>query len=794
MPESPNRFVNAFQRLVDGTKRPVGMILALCVAAGLLVTIMAVPAMAVTGVYASRSVDVLDTLPDSIRPSTLAQKSEIYATNSDGTPNLLATVFDQNRQEVGWDDISVYVKDAVVSTEDPRFYEHSGVDIASTLRAAVGNLTSGGVESGASTITMQYVRNILVQQAEMMDTKAERDAAYEEATTESLDRKLKEMRYAIALEKQYSKDDILLGYLNIANFGGSVYGIEAAAQYYFGVSARDLTLPQAATLAATVNEPNGLRIDEPENIADNEARRNEDVLASMLKEQSISKAQYDEAVATPVTPNITEPTTGCQAAVNGAAYFCDYVTWIVKNDPTFGDTADQRWQNFKQGGYKIYTTLNTDLQANANETMQQYIPPTYDGADLGSTIVTVEPGSGRILAMAQNTVFDDDPSTTTPGATAVNYNTDIDYGGSSGFQVGSTYKVFVLADWLKQGHTLSDRVSGNEQTYDFSQFTNSCTGPTGGTWTPKNDGSARPGTMSVQAALTNSVNNAFAVMAEQLDMCNIKKVAESLGVHRADGDELGTNPSDILGTNEIAPLTMAAAYAGIAASGVYCTPVAIDRIVDPEGNEINAPQADCHQAIEPNIAATLAYAMLGPIEDGTATASNPNDDITHIGKTGTTDNEKDTWMVGASTKAATAVWVGNVSGNVSMTEVEPNDYTGSTVRHRMWRSVMTANDEVLGGDEFPEPDEQLVDGSSTRFDSGGTNTGGGNGNGGGSDDSDETTPEAPPATVPDAPAPQPTQPPVEPAPAPAPTVAPTPGTGGEGAPAGGGGAAPGAGQ
>ena len=721
MPESPHRLVSAFQRLVDGTKRPLLLILGLSVVAALLVTVMAVPAMAVTGVYASRTAEVLDTLPDSIRPSTLAQKSEIYATNSDGSNTLLATVFDQNRQEVGWDAISPFVKDAVVATEDPRFYEHAGVDIASTLRAAFGNVASGGVSSGASTITMQYVRNILVQQATQLPTQAERDAAYAAATTESLDRKLTEMRLAIALEKQYSKDDILLGYLNIANFGGSVYGIEAAANYYFGVSAANLTLAQAASLAATVNAPNALRIDQDENIADNKARRDEDVLASMLKQKAVTQAQYDEAVATPVSPNITVPTTGCQAAASGATYFCDYVTWIVKNDPTFGDTADERWSNFKQGGYEIYTTLNTELQANADETMKEYIPSSMDDIAIGSTIATVEPGTGRILAMAQNTNFDEDPDASAPGTTAVNYNTDIDYGGSSGFQVGSTYKVFALAEWLKQGHTLSDRVSGNETTWDMSTFPNSCMA-LGGDWEPANDGSSRPGTMSVQSALTNSVNNAFVAMAQQMDLCSIKADAEALGVHRADGNPLDTQPSSVLGTNEIAPLTMAAAYAGIAANGLYCTPVAIDRIVAPDGSELTPPSASCTQALDPKIAATLAYAMLGPIESGTATASDPDDGITHIGKTGTTDNEKDTWMVGASTKAATAVWVGNVTGNVSMTEVEPNDWSGSTVRHRIWRAVMTENDDILGGGEFPDPDRTLVNGSSTRYGSGSDST------------------------------------------------------------------------
>ncbi|WP_378148063.1 transglycosylase domain-containing protein [Cnuibacter sp. UC19_7] len=772
MPERSSRFTRAAERsaeLVEETidraagegRRPartIATMLGLGVVAAVLVTAFATPAIALTNMTATGANDTFNSIPEYIKPSNLAQKSEIYSTNADGSNTLLATVFDQNRVEVGWDDISPFVKDAIVSTEDPRFYEHDGVDIASTMRALIGNLSSGGVESGASTITMQYVRNILVQQAESLDDESAREAAYQQATTESVERKLKEMRLAIGLEKEYSKDDILLGYLNIANFGGTVYGIEAAAEYYFGVSAKDLTLAQAASLAATVNEPNGLRIDNPDNIADNQARRDKDVLASMLKQHAITQQQHDEAVATPVTPNITEPTTGCQAAVNGAAYFCDYITWIIKNDPSFGDSSEQRWQNFKTGGYQIYTTLNEQLQANANETMKEFVPASYEDIDLGSTIVTVEPGTGRILAMAQNTNFDEDPEAAGPGTTAVNYNTDQGFGGSSGFQVGSTYKVFALGEWLEQGHTLSDRVSGNEKTWDMSTFKDSC-GSNGGPWRPANDGSSSPGTMSVQNALTNSVNNAFVAMAQEMDLCEIRGFAESLGVHRADGDDLNTLPSSVLGTNEVAPLTMAAAYAGIAANGMYCSPVAIDRIVDGTGAELTPPGADCHQAIPQNIASTLAYAMLGPIQSGTATQSNPRDGITHIGKTGTTDNEKDTWMVGASTKAATAVWVGNVNGDTSMEDIDPNGYYGYTVRHRMWNAVMTANDEVLGGGEFPDPDDSLVYGSSSR---------------GGDDDEKSTSTPTP-------------------APSPTPSTV-TPGTGNGGVQAPGGGTEPGPGD
>jgi membrane peptidoglycan carboxypeptidase len=700
-----------FSSRLPSAAKPWLKLIGASVIAGVLVTALAVPAVSLTSAGVSRSADLFENLPATLDIGELAQKSEIYSTNADGSNTLLATVFDQNRQEVGWDEIAPAVKDAVVSTEDPRFYEHNGVDLASTLRAAVGNLTSGGVESGASTITMQYVKNILVQRAEALDNEADREKAYAEATQTSLDRKLTEMRLAIGLEKKYDKDQILLGYLNIANFGGSVYGIEAAANYYYGTTAAQLTVAQAASLIATVNEPNGLRIDEPENIEANKARRDVDVLASMLKEHTITQAQYDEAIATPVTPVITDPSTGCQTAADGAAYFCDYVTWIVKNDPTFGATADERWSNFKTGGFQIYTTLDSTLQANAHETMTEYIPASSEDLDLGATIVTVEPGTGRILAMAQNKTYVAGDSAD-PGSTSLNYNTDQGYGGSSGFQVGSTYKVFTLAEWLKQGNTLGETVNGSPQTFDRADFTNSCLDISGEPYAPKNDSGTRPGRISVQYALTNSINNAFIAMAEELDLCQIRNTAQSLGVHRADGGELGSNLADILGTQTIAPLTMAAAYAGIAANGVYCKPIAIDRIVDATGAERQPPQAGCAQALDPSVASTLAYAMKGPIQSGTATASNPYDDIEHIGKTGTTDNEKDTWMIGASTRAATAVWVGNVTGDVSMTDVETNGYSGYSVRHRIWKAVMTANDEVLPeAADFPEPDDDLLYGS-----------------------------------------------------------------------------------
>jgi len=564
---------------------------------------------------------------------------------------------------------------------------------------------------------MQYVKNILVQKAEAIADPAERDAAYDEATKTTPDRKLKEMKLAIGLEKEYSKDDILLGYLNIAPFGGRVYGIQSAAQYYFGVNASDLTVAQAASLVATVNEPNGLRIDVPAdqgtNIADNQARRDKDVLPSMLKEHKITQAQYDEAIATPVTPNIVQPSTGCQTANSIAAgFFCDYVTHIVKNDPAFGADEETRWTNFKTGGYQIYTTLDVDMQFAAMNAVNANVPKTYD-FDLGTSLVTVQPGTGKVLAMVQNKDFSADPEVTAadPTTSAVNYSTDFDYGGSTGFQVGSTYKIFTLAEWLKTGHSLNDVINGNAGTLNLAQFRDSCTGGNGGTYSVKNDGGSNPGNVTVKAATTNSVNLAFLRMAQKLDQCEIRKTAEAFGVHRADGAPLGENPADVLGTNEIAPLTMAGAFAAVANGGVYCTPIAIDKILDSAGNELPIPQSTCSQAVEPNIAATMINALATVIAPGgTASASNPNDGIPHFGKTGTTDSEKDTWFVGASTKLATAVWVGNVVGSVSIRNTTIDGQSGGNVRHSIWRTYMTQADEKYGGDDFPAADSTLVNG------------------------------------------------------------------------------------
>jgi membrane peptidoglycan carboxypeptidase len=204
------------------------------------------------------------------------------------------------------------------------------------------------------------------------------------------------------------------------------------------------------------------------------------------------------------------------------------------------------------------------------------------------------------------------------------------------------------------------------------------------------------------------VNGAYFSMAQKLDQCEIRKTAEAFGVKRADGKPLTSYVSDVLGTNEVSPVRMAAAFAGIANKGVYCAPIAIDRIVGPDGAEVPVPASGCTEAVSPEVAATLATALQSVTRDGTGKASNPFDGIPVFGKTGTTDSEKDTWFVGSTTRLSTAVWVGNVTGDVSLRRSKVGGIQADQLRHRVWKQYMTAANGVLPGEDFPEASSRPV--------------------------------------------------------------------------------------
>jgi membrane peptidoglycan carboxypeptidase len=676
--------------------------------AGVLSVAILAPIAAVAGIAGTTGVGMFEGLPAYIKPVNASQASAIYA-KRDGKDVKIADFYHENRIEVPFEEISPNLINAVVAVEDPRFYEHGGVDIISLLRATLTNLATFGEGPGASTITMQYVRQSQVEAANLTGD-AEAIAA---ATEVSVARKLREIRLAIALEKEVDKKDILAGYLNLVFLGNQINGVETASQYYFGVPAKKLNIPQAAYLAAMLKSPNDYKPDEAENLERGIGRRNY-VLQAMADEGYITQEQADAYKESPIQTNITKSRQGCEASQT-TAFFCDFTVWTIRNSPEFGVTPEDREMLLRRGGLEIYTTLDLNVQEVAYQATMEMLPPENEWA-FGTASVSVEVGTGRVLAMVQNRYFDqsDNPDV---GRTSVNFNTDKPYGGSSGFQPGSTYKVFTLAEWLKNGYTLGDHVDGRIFTGEDvdldgepdevkiwnveKDFRASCGGVVG-LWEVNNSGDKTIDDISVRQAVVTSQNTAFAAMASKLDLCAIRDTAEAFGVHRADGTELLYVPSAILGTNEIAPLTMAAAYAGISNNGLACSAVAIDRVVlRKTGEELEVPKTVCNQAVQPEIAHAMVDAMRGVVSGGTGAAANPGDGTPLAGKTGTTDDRIHTWMSGFSSKVATATWVGNVVGLTSQSSKSVNGRAVSTIRHAIWKEIMTEVDKHYEGEAFP---------------------------------------------------------------------------------------------
>ncbi|MFM2354031.1 MAG: hypothetical protein RLZZ608_1437 [Actinomycetota bacterium] len=709
--------MSAQNQKASGVIGAIGGMLGLSALAGVLVTVMVTPALAVTGIAASNTIGIFEGLPEYIKINEQSQRNVLWAQNTsnpDDGYTAIATVYAENREEVAWDAVSQYIKDATIAGEDRRFYDHNGVDMQSIIRAGLGNLTAGGIESGASTLTMQLVKNIFITEALKQPTIELRDEKIAEAQAQSLERKLKEAKLAIGLEKTYTKDEILLAYLNIAGFGGNTYGIQAAAQQYFGIPASDVTIAQAASLIAIVQQPGARSLGTPDNYEANQGRRDV-ILDSMLAEGFITAAEHDEAINTPVDEEfvtLTPPTSGCYAANQYAKFFCDFVIKSVDDFETLGDTPEERQAAWKLGGYDVYTTLNLSLQTVTQKRVWEIVPTNDPRLEIGSVATSIETNTGRVITMAQNRVFDDRSAEFGGGGigtTAVNYATDRDYGGSSGFQVGSTYKVFALVQWLNEGRGLNEVVDATVRDRNLATFVDTCEdggGPYGGNWNPKNDAPAAPA-MSVYNATVQSVNTAFASVGEQLDQCAIRGAAESLGVHRADGGTLQTNPSAILGTNEIAPLTMANAFATIASGGTYCKPIVVDRFVDRDGNDLEGQESECKRSLSVEVAAAAAAPMQAVIASGTATASRVGDGIPLLGKTGTTDSSNQTWVVGSSSRVSTAVWVGNVVGKVPIRSYP----SGGQLRHQIFRVVQGAINGQYGGGAFGTPPARLLTGS-----------------------------------------------------------------------------------
>ncbi|MDN6331641.1 MAG: transglycosylase domain-containing protein [Micrococcaceae bacterium] len=631
---------------------------ALC---GVLAAGMLVPAASVAGSTAAIGMDFFDALPAELKQEPLSQPSKVVA--KDGT--TLATFYAENRTPVELDEISKDMQNAIVSIEDERFYEHNGVDLRGIARAAAHNFTSSS-QQGASTLTQQYVNNVLIN-AKFLSGADKSDITY--SGTKDLADKLREAKLAISVEKEFTKKEILQGYLNLVLFSGTNYGVEAAAERYFSVHAKDLNIQQSAMLAGMVQRPNTF---DPIKNPDLTLKRRNTVLGAMLKTDSITKKEYDKAVKTKLGLKPKDVKSGCVAA-KSANYFCDYVSHEIMKDPAFGKTKKERETLLYRGGLTIKTTLDPRLQKEAEKETTKTIPAD-DSSNMGSAIVTVEPGTGNILAMAQNKKYGSDPDDSS--YTTYNLTAGRSMGGTNGFQGGSTMKPYTAIAWLEDGRHMWDKVNAQRRLYDANFHWKASCMPKGyvtvdGGYEPKNFDAGFRKPMTADYGLYWSINTATGNEASQLDLCKIADVTERVGLlNAATGKPItGANPSFVIGADPITPLAQATAFATFANKGEYCKNRALTSVTDAAGNSYKGPGESCEQVIDEQVIANL-NGTLKRIA-GTRVAKGTIDKPI-AGKTGTNNTASSTWFVGYSTGMATAAWTGRFDGNAQIKGVEIN--------------------------------------------------------------------------------------------------------------------------
>jgi membrane peptidoglycan carboxypeptidase len=600
------------------------------VVAGLLVAGLLFPFVGGTGLAAKNTADLVNGLPDELTINPPAGNTMVLA--ADGSP--ITEFYENNRTPLTSDKIAPIMKQALVDIEDSRFYEHNGLDIQGTVRALVTNVAAGSVQEGGSTLTQQLVKQTLLQSAQ---TPEERQAAVQQ----SVGRKLREARLAMALNKKYTKDEILTRYLNIVYFGEGAYGIESAAQRYFSVHASDLTLPQAAMLAGLVQSPSG---DDPIANPDNATKRRNEVLRRMHTLKHISDAEYSQATAQPVQVTAGQPpANGCIGATL-APFFCDYLQGYLVN------TLHISQSQLNNGGLTIKTTLQPDLQRSADQGVLNNIPA---GKVFAGVLDAVQPGTGHVLAMSVNRRY----GCTDAGCTSVNYNVVPQVG------TGSTYKVFTAAAALSAGFGAHYTITA-PQPYTSKIFKQNG-GTRGAPYSVPNDDPNYKATYDMTSALVASTNTYYVALEDAMGgVDGPVNTAVAMGMHFDNpttqhpakwyiDNRIG---SFTLGPDATSPLDLASAYATVAASGTHCDPTPVTAVLDQNGQPLKDDSGKVidtgdhctPNAIAPGVANTLANMMVGVVSPaGTGRkAIIPGHDIG--GKTGTT-NENMTAAFGGIT-------------------------------------------------------------------------------------------------------------------------------------------------
>jgi len=586
------------------------------------------------------------------RVQALPQTSFVYA--ADGS--LLGSIpAEKNRQPVSASAISPWAPKATVAIEDRRFWAHGALDWPGIMRALFADIRAGHVVQGGSTITQQLARNLYIKKP-----------------SQTFSRKATEACLAIKLARERSKSWILNAYMNQVFYGNHAYGIEAAAQTYFSEPAKKLTLGEAALLAGLPQAPT--LYDPFHNPKDAIARRNE-VLGAMLSSRYITSTQYTAAVSDTklhlkpgrIYTKIREP------------YFFSYVEAQLQKQ--YGTNT------VRQGGLKVYTTIDPRLQRFANQAIRSTL---YYKSDPAAAIISINPATGAIRAMTE----------VTPG----NPKNQVNFLSSAHRQPGSTFKTLVLATAVSQG------INPATTSYLSAPFEYNPTGlgscstnpPTA--WCVQTFDHTYIGSTSIERGTLRSDNTVYARLTLDVGPENVANMAYRLGVRTdlktSDGAYV---PSMGLGSIAVTPLDMASVYATLAAGGVYSRPLAIRRVVFPGGKAGGGwGQAQRTRVIPDWVAATVTRVLEENMLHGTGVGAHVPGRV-DAGKTGTTDDYADAWFCGYTPSLEATVWMGYPRGEIPMLDVHGGAVSGPTLPATAWRLFMERALEGSPAAAFPAP-------------------------------------------------------------------------------------------
>jgi len=590
------------------------LLVALALGAGLLSAVAALPVVGVAGIAVKNAAKTFNDLPVA-GLGQVPSRTEIL----DNRGKIIATYYPRGiyRDPVKWHQIAPVMRNAIVAIEDYRFWKHGAFDLHGTLRAVYSDL-SGNQVQGGSDLAQQYVKNACI-----LTAKTKEDA--QQCTAFSPARKITELRIAANVAKRMTKPQLLTAYLNVAYFDNQAYGIKVASEVYFSKPPSKLTLTQAALLAGIVESPT--QYDPFANPQAAQARRGQ-VLHAMAQHGYITWAAERKAVKTPLGlhRSYVPLRTGCLGAkVKSAAFFCDYVTSVMQNNPAY-HKAYQQMQTV--GGLKIHTTLSEQNQQAATNAVNYVVParkPYYNPGSNVDTEVMIQPGTGYVKAIAVDRAYG-----TGPGHTSVDYAVDSKFHGGAGVQTGSSSKLFTLVTALKQGIPFGYNLDVHNN-MTVGGFTD-CRGNYVAPFTVRNADGNEGGKIPLYFGTTQSINAFYVALESKVGLCNVVKTAVSMGLHRADGSSLlrtkrGEPAADglasfTLGSVNVSPMSMAAAYATVAARGIYCRPIAIKAITDLHGHNLPVQAAGCHRVMSKGVADAANYVLRGVLVNGTAGGRN----------------------------------------------------------------------------------------------------------------------------------------------------------------------------